>query len=66
MQSQGNRDTGVDTHDRSALGPELGCRWTHNVRQKVTRSLHHPPKQSPPPPGSPAGQGTAVLAPQKG
>ncbi|XP_057896640.1 uncharacterized protein LOC131093491 [Melospiza georgiana] len=38
-------------HDRSALGPELGCRWTHKVWQKVTRSLHHPPKQSPLPMG---------------
>lgn len=50
-QEQGNRDTNVGTHDRSALGPELGCRWTHQVWQKVMRNLHHPTKQSPLPLG---------------
>lgn len=49
------------THSKTAFEPEPGCRWTHKAWQK-----DHPPNQSPPPRGSSAGQGTAVLAPQKG
>lgn len=60
------KETPVWRPPRTAFGPWLGCKWTHKDWQKVMWSLHHPHNLSLPPCGSPADQGMAVLASQKG